>query len=585
MKVDMPQSEPLVDLSNAVEDFYKARRRAKLELILSKLRKKPTDLLQYDEVRKRFQVLESSAQQLKEIPLSSIVGTVGRYADFSRQLLPLKESDRERWARVRYAVGKMQGLPPIEVYEVGEVYFILDGHHRASVARELGATFIEAYVRKVQVPVPLSSNDSIDDVILKAERVDFLSATHFTENIPGADIQVSLPTSYQKLSEHIFAHRYMMDIDEKREVPLQEAVKHWYTTTYLPVIEVIRGIDLLNDFRDRTEADLYIWVVDYRKELQEKLGLKVDTAVAAADILNRFSPDILRAIRRIAARINDALLPDEFEFAPPPGTWREQREKSIRSNNLFKTILVAITGGQTGWNALEYGLTFAQKEGAFLGGLHVLTDSIGNEEKNSIVEEFSRRCSGSGVENEISFERGKITRLLNERSYWADLLVLNMNHPPPFFSFTRFRSGLRTLIRKRKTPILTVPPAYHGNIQRMLLAYGGGRNSDEALFVAAYLARKWNLDLNVVVVDRKNVNADELLKIAKEYLESHGVPTARYFILNGSPAQAILLQGEQLLCDLILMGGYEGGYFSEIVFGSTVDRLLLGARCPVLICH
>jgi hypothetical protein len=86
---------------------------------------------------------------LHEIPLNEIVGSLGRHTDFNRQFLPRKDSQAGRWARVRMAYDH-SGLPPIEVYKLGEIYFVADGHHRVSVARQLGARYIEAYVIEIE---------------------------------------------------------------------------------------------------------------------------------------------------------------------------------------------------------------------------------------------------------------------------------------------------------------------------------------------------------------------------------------------------------------------------------------------------
>jgi hypothetical protein len=92
-----------------------------------------------------------------EIPLDAIAGSVGRYADFTRSFLPRRESAQERWTRVRAAFDRVQDIPPITVFQIGDSYFVLDGNHRVSVARSLGATHIPAHVTVVESRVPLSA--------------------------------------------------------------------------------------------------------------------------------------------------------------------------------------------------------------------------------------------------------------------------------------------------------------------------------------------------------------------------------------------------------------------------------------------
>ncbi len=112
----LPQSTRFLSYDQALDDFYTARRKASLQAVLSRISGKSEDLLSYDEVRAKLGGIETSYSEIKEIPLDAIVGTVSRYADFNRSLLPLNTSDHERWARIRIAAEEMAGLPPIEVY-------------------------------------------------------------------------------------------------------------------------------------------------------------------------------------------------------------------------------------------------------------------------------------------------------------------------------------------------------------------------------------------------------------------------------------------------------------------------------------
>ncbi len=126
----------------AKQEFQRARQRAKLQELAAQMTGKSVNLLVYEEVRQRLKAVESAARERRIIPLNAIIGSVGRYTDFNRQFLPLRNEDRERWARVKMVVEDLQGLPPIEVYQVGEAYFVMDGNHRVSIARQLGAVEI-----------------------------------------------------------------------------------------------------------------------------------------------------------------------------------------------------------------------------------------------------------------------------------------------------------------------------------------------------------------------------------------------------------------------------------------------------------
>jgi nucleotide-binding universal stress UspA family protein len=582
------ESGNIMKFKDAQEDFHEARRKAALQAILARITGKSRTLLSYDEVRARLGGMESSVKELQDIPLDAIIGTVSRYSDFSRSLLPLNESDSERWARVRVAAENMIGLPPIDVYQIGEAYFILDGHHRASVARELGATHIQAYVRKVRTRVPLSPTDQIEDVIIKSEYTDFLSKTHLDDLRPSADLRVTVPGQYDKLLEHISVHRYFQGIDEGRPIGYEEAVTHWYDQVYSPIARVIHQRNILKDFPDRSEADLYIWVMEHRTTLEDELGWKVTPDTAIIDLASRLSPRIKQEFTRFIQRTVNAITPDEIEPSTPPGEWRRARiEEPDENHGLFRNILVAVPGDETGWKAVDLAVNIAANEGALLGGLYIQPEdeSAASDRTEGYQERFARVCAERNVEGSLVVEQGNVTRVLFDRSFWADLLVVRLLHPPPYQLIPRLRSGLRSLIRLSPVPLLVVPPEAPTNIHCAMLAYGGGPRADEALYVATYLATHWKIDLTVITVDRDRAGDDVLAEKAHSYLTQHGVEDAQFIHAKGDPAKILQQNAENQDCDLILMGGYESGLMREIIFGSTVDHVLSSTRRSVLICR
>ena len=570
---------------SALLDFRRARQKAAMERLLGTLTGRSTELLPYDEVRKYLRPLESANRQLHDIPLSAIVGSVNRYTDFSRTFLPRQESDMDRWARVRAGVETMLGLPPIEVYQVGELYFVLDGHHRVSVARQLGAEVIQAYVTPVYTRVPLSPGDQPDDLILKAEYIDFLSQTHIDELRPGANLLLTAPGQYPKLIEHISAHQYLMGLDEKRAVTYKEAVGHWYDTVYQPIIRLIQERNLLRDFPGRTETDLYLWIMEHRSALGgNKLGWEVSSESAAENLRSRFGQSTARRLPRLLHKLQNWLIPDPLEPGPPTGAWRREHfSNPHRENRLFDDLLVTVPG-EHGWPAVDLAIEITRREEARLTGLHVVRTS---EEQNSekvqaLQAEFTQRCAAAGVAGRLLVETGEVARILYERSVWMDLLIFRMNFPPPTKPLARLQSGVRTLIRRSSAPLLAVPEA-PTHLNSALLAYGSGRKAEEALFLATYLAERWHLPLTVISVKPGNVQEASPITRAQAYLEEHGIQAA-YIEETGDPARIVSLNAESRECDLVIMGGYEGGLLRETMHGSTVDRVLRTIHRPVLIC-
>ena len=133
--------------NSAVEDFKRARRAAAMQQMMARLTGKSADLLAYDDVCRYVKSDDEVKQGVREISLDAIVGSVGRYQDFTRTFWPKHDSDEERWVGVKTAVNDMSGMPPIDVYKVGDVYFVIDGNHRVSIARQLGSDTITARVQ------------------------------------------------------------------------------------------------------------------------------------------------------------------------------------------------------------------------------------------------------------------------------------------------------------------------------------------------------------------------------------------------------------------------------------------------------
>jgi len=569
----------------AVQDFRRARRRATLQQILARLTGKSADLLSYEEVRQKLKARTLGARSLRDIPLDGIVGSVGRYNDFTRSFLPRQDSDEGRWARVRAAVTDMRGLPPIEVYQIDQAYFVLDGNHRVSVARQLGATHIQAYVTEVHTKVPLSPDVQPDDLIVKAEYADFLEHTSLDQLRPESDLSVTVPGRYQALKEHIEVHRYFMGLEQKREIPYEEAVAHWYDEVYLPVVRVIRERGILRDFPGRTETDLYLWLSEHRAALEEELGWEIEPEAAAADLAAQFSPKPQRVVARVGEKLLDAVTPDELGPTPPPGQWRRERLAARRANRLFADVLVAINGDKAGWCALEHALFIARHEGARVHALHVVTSEAERESESvrAVHAEFNRRCAVAGIPGELVIETGGIPRRICERARWTDLAILSLTYPPGPQPIARLGSGLSAIIRRCPRPVLTVPGT-PPHLHRALLAYDGSPKSEEALFVAAYLSVRWNIPLVVVTVIETGRATSETLERARSYLTARG-GQATFVKESGSVAEAIMRTAEDQECDLTIMGGYGFSPVLEVVLGSAVDQVLRTVRRPVLICR
>lgn len=567
----------------AVRDFRRARQKADLQELIARLRGQKLDLLAFEEVRSRLRATGELPRGLQEISLDAIVGSVGRYLDFTRDFLPRQRASESRWARVKSMMEGLTGLPPIEVYQVGDVYFVKDGHHRVSVARDMGSDRIEAYVTEITTKVPIDPEVSPEDLIIKSEQVDFLERTKLDEIRPGNAIEVTEPGKFETLLEHIRVHRYYMGQEQERQIDLSEAAAHWYDLVYRPVVETIHRQGILKDFPGRTEADLYIWLSDHRVELEQALGWEVDPAQAADDLASAFSQEPGRIADRFGDRLRSALLPAELESGPSPGDWRRTRLEPRAEDRLFQEILVPLSGQPGSWEALEQAVEVAVRERGRVLGLHIHGRAKSGHNAAAVEERFLERCNEAGLPARFVAEGGKVADRITLRSRWADLVVMKLDHPPAPTGSGKLSSGLRTLIRQAPRPLLLVPQKCHP-VQRALLAFDGSAKSFEALFVATYLVGAWGVELHVVSVEEEAVAADQALAQAQEYLASNGVGAALYEA-TGPVSTAVLDRSEKVQADLILMGGYGASPVIEVVLGSAVDHVLRKSELPILVCR
>jgi hypothetical protein len=227
---------------DAQHDFAVARRSRAMSKIVSRLRSEPDDvsaMLPFEEVVAALGRRSEHDIGLQTIELESIVGTVARRrGEFDRDFKPASKGVRGRWEGIATARRRGQSMPPIDVYRIGELHFVEDGHHRVSVARALGDTHIEARVREVRTQVGAGRELQLRDLPLKRhERV-------FRERIPlpatlRDRIQLSDEWRYAQLSTLIEAWGLRASHARERLLSRAEIAEAWFREEYEPVVEVL----------------------------------------------------------------------------------------------------------------------------------------------------------------------------------------------------------------------------------------------------------------------------------------------------------------------------------------------------------
>ncbi len=296
----------------AQSDFRRARRKAFRTNLVAGLSRRPNWLISFEEVQKMLPIKGQVYRGYQEVPVASIIGSVDRYHDFDRSFLPTQSHTRPRWESVDRAALTDVTLPPVQLYKVGDVYFVKDGNHRVSVAKEKGVEFIDAEVIERPISVPLSPDTDPRDLLRLGEYARFLEQTRLDISRPGVSIEFTSLGRYDVLLEHISAHRWYMGINQDRPVEWEEAVLDWYDNVYLPMVRVIDETSVLQDFPGRTPGDLYLWIMDHGWYLHEERGEEVGPQEAALSYNEKhasWTRKVVRSLRRLqraaAATIDD----------------------------------------------------------------------------------------------------------------------------------------------------------------------------------------------------------------------------------------------------------------------------------------
>lgn len=546
--------------------FDKARKDAALFNVYNRFLGRSNELFSFDEVQRQLGGLQGVSGIRREIPIDAIIGSVGRFTDFTRDFLPRAQHDRERWANVKLAMESGAGLPPIEVYQVGETYFVVDGNHRVSIAKRRGDSLIMANVTVINTRVGLSPNDTPQDLIAKAEYAQFLEQTRLDEQIPEADFRVSEIGLYGFLLQQIELVHFKKSQAAGEEIPFSEAALAWYYDYYLPVVEVLREQNLLRFYSKRTETDLYIWLLENRQTIQAELGWSLQLDSVAAEL----------AVREQSKASLRGVLQDLLNPEAGTGNWRERRLAAARGK-MFSDIVVLLADDSFSGDEVKNAFVVAVQEDA-----HVLALLLDEQDIFAAVRQaFEAHCVAAGITGQLSTGKGNRNEILKARTRWADLAVLPA--PLPGADPAEYHELLENI----HIPVLVARPA-DLNKRCILLAMDDSPKSREALFLGAYLSSLWDLRLNVLSVDEGS-GVSEVLENARDYLSGFVLDVsyidASAADSDGSVPAEILKAAEARNAGLIVTGSYHAHTFGRHNIGHTLDTLLAESRIPILICR
>jgi len=261
-----------VERIRAIQDFDAARARAFWRNLRTILTGRAERLRSIEPMLRAAGTEGRSFGGVHEIPVDRIAGSVApdlKSGDFDPSFLPLNRRMRERWTRIYQAMVEGDELPPIDVYKVDDLYYVIDGHHRVSVARALGRPTINARVINVKTRAPLGPQTDTRALLSAAEYAHFLDATQLHRTRPEARLNCSRLGRYDEMMKHILGHGWFLSQEQQRGVSLQEAAASWYDHVYMPIAKAIRKHNVLEKLPGWTEADVYVEVTRRWLELSK----------------------------------------------------------------------------------------------------------------------------------------------------------------------------------------------------------------------------------------------------------------------------------------------------------------------------
>ncbi len=187
-------------------------------------------------------------------------------------------------------------LEPINVYQILDSYFIIDGHHRVSVAKnEFKAKYIDAQVTEIKFNYKLSkdkkytfNSESTKKFLIKLEEDTFQHETFLNNKILIHPLKVTELKSFALLQQEILDFKINYNNGELAKKAIIFSSYKWYAERFLPSIQLIKKEDILSKFENRTFTDLYVWIQRHKYFLSQKAGHDVGFNFTAHDFAGKY---------------------------------------------------------------------------------------------------------------------------------------------------------------------------------------------------------------------------------------------------------------------------------------------------------
>lgn len=283
---------------------------------------------------------------------------------------------------------------------------------------------------------------------------------------------------------------------------------------------------------------------------------------------------------------------------------------------MFEHILVLVDGSDDSWIALDQAIEIAKEENSTIHGLFVADVRLIEapywtamspdaraldidpaltrlavearkrlkERSEGVLTQLAKRCQQAGVPHQTEYIEGIVSRIILDRAGQADLIVMGRHGEGARWAGPLLGSTFEAVVRHAPVPVLATTQAEAHPTTRLLVAFDGSDRAQDGLNIAARLAAERDLPIVLLTVDDGHPGREQAHKLAADLLRGQNLVVTPLF-WKGHPAEQILRATRVEDCDLIVMGAYGHSKFLETFFGSTVDEVMRGATCPVLICR
>ncbi len=187
---------------------------------------------------------------IREILVERIRGSVNRWQDFDAHFHS-EDADQEKLKNIRLAAESGVSFPPIQVYQVKDDYYVIDGNHRVTVAKEIHQLYIDAEVFEL-----LPAGDSLEHVLWR-KKAGFTLKT-------GLELNFTDIESYRLAIHYLHLHQQALSEKNKAQISLKEAASDWRMEVYDPAIASLKQLNIESCFPAHSLDDLFLYILHHQ---------------------------------------------------------------------------------------------------------------------------------------------------------------------------------------------------------------------------------------------------------------------------------------------------------------------------------